>query len=111
MDWMTRDARRTLWYLFAGGVALAVLAALLWGPVFSPTDDTETFQADGDGAYDGFKLAVWALLMGAASVLTSVAVIGWGVLLGVRAAGLRTPPPGDAPSPIARIRPLDDPSS
>lgn len=64
----------TLHLMFWPGLALALLGVLLAGT---------------DGADEDFPAALCAVLVGAGATLVAIAVIGFGVMLGLRAASER----------------------
>lgn len=87
VDHRTRETRSKLSYFFWGGVAMAFGSGVLLAMAVRGT---------GGAAYFATILAY--LLFAAASILMSIAIIGWGVWLGLNAAGLW--PGDDTPTPI-----------
>ncbi len=85
MDHRTVEARLRLRYFLWTGVALAVLGGLI--SALALRDDS------GGGHAAAVALAV--LTLTAAAVFTAIAVIGWGVYLGMRAAGFVRGPAED----------------
>jgi hypothetical protein len=82
-----QDTRTLLWVLFGSGLIAGVVSGLIWAAATpDPTDE-----------YVGAR--VFAVVLAAASgLMTSLAVIAWGVVLGIRAHG---PVPVSLPASIA----------
>lgn len=108
MDHDANEANETLRVCFYGGLALGVTGigflAVAW-------------PSDGDGGSLLWLVAIALAFIG--TMMALVAVVGWGVSLGVRASGRFTPPVSAPPPattdpvrprrPASEIEPLDPP--